>query len=44
MSDKTYTKQEMEEMANALLAEDDKKKKAAARKRLLKKMRKMNAA
>ncbi len=30
MSDKTYTKQEMEEMANALLAEDDKKKKAAA--------------
>ena len=30
MSDKTYTKQEMEEMANALLAEDDKKKKTAA--------------
>ena len=30
MSDKTYTKQELEGMANALLAEDDKKKKAAA--------------
>ena len=30
MSDKTYTKQELEEMANDLLAEDDKKKKAAA--------------
>ena len=30
MSDKTYTKQELEEMANDLLAGDDKKKKAAA--------------
>ena len=29
MTDKTYTKQELEGMANALLAEDDKKKKAA---------------
>ena len=29
MTDKTYTKQELEAMANALLAEDDKKKKGS---------------
>ena len=31
MTDKTYTKQELEEMTNALLAEDNKKKKAEAK-------------
>ena len=31
MTDKTYTQKELEEMANALLAEDDKNKKADAK-------------
>ena len=31
MTDKTYTKQELEEMTNALLAEDNKKKKVEAK-------------
>ena len=31
MTDKTYTKQELEEVTNALLAEDNKKKKAEAK-------------
>ena len=35
MTDKTYTKQELEEMTNALLAEDNKKKKAEANDRAL---------
>ena len=34
MTDKTYTKQELETMANALLAEDDKKRKRTPRRRM----------